>query len=83
MSEQGYGGAAVPKTLNVLDVSHPDHPRIIQSFAGVTAMAIGFDFNLLFFANNEGLWILKQLWAQPPVYPCGTSAALIPNPNGE
>jgi hypothetical protein len=73
----------VPRTINVLDVSHPEHPRVIQSFAGVTAIAISFDYNLLFFANNEGLWILKQQWAQPPVYPCGTLAALIPNPNCE
>ena len=74
---------AVPRTINVLDVSHPEHPRVIQTFNGVTAMAVSFDYNLLFFANNEGLWILKQQWAQPPVYPCGTSSAIIPNPNCE
>ena len=74
---------AVPRTINVLDVSHPEHPRVIQSFTGVTAMAISFDYNLLFFANNEGLWILKQQWAQPPVYPCGTLSAMIPAPNCE
>lgn len=45
---------AVPRTVNVLDISHPEHPQLIQSFAGVTAMAASFDFNLLFFANNEG-----------------------------
>lgn len=73
----------VPQTINVLDVSHPDHPRVIQSFNGVTAMVISFDYNLLFFANNEGLWILKQKWAQPPVYPCQTSSALTPLPNCE
>ena len=73
----------VPRTINVLDVSHPEHPRVIQTFTGVTAMAVSFDYNLLFFANNEGLWILKQQWAQPPVYPCGTSSAIIPNPNCE
>ncbi|HYA61653.1 MAG TPA: hypothetical protein VED66_00525 [Candidatus Sulfotelmatobacter sp.] len=74
---------AVPRTINILDVSHPEHPRVIQTFTGVTAMAISFDYNLLFFANNEGLWILKQQWAQPPVYACGSSSALIPNPNCE
>jgi hypothetical protein len=46
-------------------------------------MAVSFDNNLLFFANSEGLWILSQHWAQPPVYPCGSSSALIPNPNCE
>jgi len=73
----------VPGTIIVLGASHPDHPRVIQTFTGVTALAIRFDYNLVFFANNEGLWILKQQWAQPPVYPCGTSSALIPNPNCE
>jgi len=77
------GALAVPKTINVLDVSHPEHPHVIQSFTGVTAMAVSFDNNLLFFANSEGLWILSQHWAQPPVYPCGSSSALIPNPNCE
>jgi hypothetical protein len=74
---------AVPRTINVLDISHPEHPRVIQSFTGVTAMAVSFDYSLLFFANNEGLWILRQQWMQPPVYPCGTSSALIPAPNCE
>jgi hypothetical protein len=77
------GAPAVPKTINVLDVSHPEHPHVIQSFTGVTAMALSFDNSLLFFANSEGLWILSQQWAQPPVYPCGSSSALIPNPNCE
>jgi hypothetical protein len=77
------GAHAVPKTINVLDVSHPEHPHVIQSFIGVTAVAVSFDNNLLFFANSEGLWILSQHWAQPPVYPCGSSSALIPNPNCE
>jgi hypothetical protein len=74
---------AAPKTINVLDISHPDHPRVIQTFTGVTAMGVSFDHNLLFFANNEGLWILRQRWAQPPVDRCTTEAAMIPNPNCE
>ena len=74
---------AVPRTINVLDISHPERPQLIQSFAGVTAMAVSFDFNLLFVANNEGLWILRQQWMQPPVYPCGSLAPIVPNPNCE
>ena len=45
---------AVPRTINVLDISHPEHPQLIQSFTGVTALAASFDFNLLFLATNEG-----------------------------
>jgi len=82
-TSKAQSAPAVPRIINVLDVSHPEHPRVIQSFAGVTAIAVSFDFNLLFFANNEGLWILTQQWAQPPVYPCASSSALIPNPNCE
>lgn len=73
----------LPRTFNVLDISHPEHPQVIQSFAGVTAIAVSFDYNLLFFANNEGLWILRQQWMQPPVYPCGSSDALVAIPNCE
>ena len=47
----------------------------------VTAMAVSFDLNLLFFASNEGLWILRLQWTLPPVYLYGTSTALVPNPN--
>ena len=59
---------AVPRTIKVLHISHPEHPHLIRTFAGVTAMVVSFDFNLLFFANN-GLWILRQQWMQPPSIP--------------
>ena len=57
---------AVPRTVNVLDISHPEHHQLIQRFTGVAALAASFDFNLLFHAYNEGLWILRQQWMQPP-----------------
>jgi hypothetical protein len=72
-----------PKTIHVLDVSHPGHPRVIQTFDGVTAVASNFDSNLFFFTNSEGLWILREKWTQPPVYPCNSSSAINPLPNCE
>lgn len=72
-----------PKTIHVLDISHPGHPRVMQTFEGVTATASNFDSNLFFFANKEGLWILREKWTQPPVYPCTSSSSLTPLPNCE
>ena len=43
--------------------------RLIQGLTGVTAMAVSFDLNLLLFANNEGLWILRQQWMLPSSIP--------------
>jgi len=73
----------VPKTIAVLDISHPRRPRVIQTFTGVTATATNFDDNLFFFTNGEGLWILHEKWTQPPVYPCTSSSSLTPLPNCE
>jgi hypothetical protein len=73
----------VPKTIHVLDISHPGHPRVIQTFDGVTATASNFDNNLFFFTNSEGLWILREKWTQPPVYPCNSSSSLTPLPDCE
>jgi hypothetical protein len=83
VAESAPDASAVPRAINVLDISHPKNPRVIQTFNGVTAFKVSTDSNLVFFANGEGLWILKQHWAQPPVYPCSTSAVLTPNPNCE
>lgn len=73
----------VPKTIHILDSSHPGHPRVIQTFDGVTAVATKFDSNLFFFTSSEGLRILREKWTQPPVYPCTSSSAINPLPNCE
>ena len=58
-------GLALAETLNEPGArGSEDHQR-----SGVTALAVSFDFNLLFFANSEGLWILSQQWMQPPSIP--------------
>jgi hypothetical protein len=83
VAESSSDPSPVPRTVNVLDVSHPAHPRVIQTFSGITALTVSADHNLLLFANNEGLSVLAQHWAQPPVYPCTSGAVMIPNPNCE
>jgi hypothetical protein len=47
-------------TLTVLDLSDPTNPRTIQSFSGVTWTLADDARNLVYIANNDGLWILKH-----------------------
>lgn len=53
-----------PQTIRIMDFSDPRHPKIAREFAGVTA--IGRDRGLIFLANGEGLWILRQNFAPDP-----------------
>ncbi len=52
------------KTLALLDISNPAAPHITLRFAGVTAVSRDDSRNLLFIANNEGLWIVRHY--EPP-----------------
>jgi hypothetical protein len=47
-------------TLTLIDLSDPANPRTIQSFSGVTGTLADDARNLVYIANNEGLWILKH-----------------------
>ena len=46
-------------TLKVLDLNDPANPRTILSLSGVTSTLADDARNLVYIANNDGLWILK------------------------
>jgi LVIVD repeat len=48
------------ETLKVLDISDPAHPKVIQTFTGVTSTLQDPSRGLIFVANNDGLWILRH-----------------------
>ncbi len=52
------------ESVKLLDLSDPAHPKIVQSFNGVTAMLRDDSKNLVYLTNNDGLWVLKHIGNQ-------------------
>jgi len=48
------------ETVKVLDLTDPAHPKVIQTFTGVTSTLQDPSRGLIFVANNDGLWILRH-----------------------
>jgi hypothetical protein len=48
------------RTVKVLDLSDPANPRAVLSFSGVTSTLEDEARNLVYIANGEGLWILRN-----------------------
>ena len=48
------------ETVRVLDLTDPAHPKVIQTFTGVTSTLQDPSRGLIFLANNDGLWILRH-----------------------
>lgn len=74
------GGGAVSRSVRILDVSDPAHPRTVQSFSGVTSILADDARGMIYVANREGIWILSH----PQVLrrrPCSSSDAISPLPN--
>lgn len=57
--------AQVPQSIKIMDFSDPRNPKIAREFTGVTAMSRD-DRGLIFLANSEGIWILRQHLAEDP-----------------
>jgi hypothetical protein len=55
-----------PQTIRIMDFSDPLHPKVAREFAGVTAISRDERRGLIFLANPEGLWILRQTFAEDP-----------------
>jgi len=62
LSSDSSSPAAAPQTetVNVLDLSDPANPRTIESFPGVTSVLTEGPRNLVYFTNDQGLWILSM-----------------------
>jgi len=58
--------AAAPQTIRILDFSDPQHPKVMREFVGVTAINRDDRRGLIFVANPEGVWILRQNRAEDP-----------------
>jgi hypothetical protein len=63
------GGAAPQsalQTIKIMDFADPGHPKVAREFAGVTAVSRDERRGLIFVANAEGIWILRQTLAEDP-----------------
>jgi hypothetical protein len=54
------------QTLKIMDFSDPLHPRVAREFTGVTAIGRNDTRGLIFVANSDGIWILRQQLAEDP-----------------
>jgi len=72
------------ETVRILDLSDPAHPKVLQTFTGVTSTLQDPGRGLIYLANNDGLWILHH--ARPGLTPakgkrsCGSSDAIASMP---
>ena len=58
------------ETMQLLDVSDPKNPRVLQSFSGVTNVLADEGRRLVFIATaSDGLWILKRR-SRAATHPC-------------
>jgi len=72
------------ETVRVLDLTDPAHPKVLQTFTGVTSTLQDPGRGLIYLANNEGLWILSHkkpgLVPSKKKRPCGSEDALAAMP---
>jgi hypothetical protein len=72
------------ETVKILDLSDPAHPKVLQTFTGVTSILQDPSRGLIYLANNDGLWILNH--ARPGLTPakkkrpCGSEDAIASMP---
>jgi len=78
------GTSRTPQTVSVLDLADPAHPRVLQTFSGVTSTLPDMARNLIFIANADGLWIVRNRVGQSAYamrHRCTSEAALDPEPD--
>jgi hypothetical protein len=56
----------VSQTFRIMSFADPVHPVVKQQFDHVTALARDEKRGLIFLANDAGIWILQQKFAQDP-----------------
>jgi len=55
------------ETVRLLDLTDPAHPKVLQTFTGVTSILQDPGRGLIYLANNDGLWILNH--SRPGIKP--------------
>src|ERR1700739_4016368 len=72
------------ETVKILDLSDPAHPKVLQTFTGVTSILQDSSRGLIYLANNAGLWILNHappgLTPAKKKRPCGSEDAIASMP---
>jgi len=63
---EGQGAPANQPSAQTMDFSDPQTPKVDREFVGVTAMSRDESRGLIFIANPEGVWILRQRLAEDP-----------------
>ena len=67
-----------PQSLRVLDMSDPANPKTLQTFEGVTSVLADDSRDLIYIANNEGVWILRHVQGRPPRPKCDSESVFSP-----
>lgn len=57
---------AATQTYRIMSFLDPAHPTVKREFTGVTAIASDDKRGLIFLANNDGMWVLRQKFAMSP-----------------
>lgn len=55
-----------PSVVRIMNFTDPSHPKIAREFRGVTAITTDNHRRLIFLANSEGIWILREHFAEDP-----------------
>jgi hypothetical protein len=48
------------RDINILDLTNPSHPRVLETFKAVTAVLPDNGRNLIYIANNEGISLVQH-----------------------
>lgn len=78
------GQRPAAQRVNILDITDPQHPQVLQKFSGVTSVLADAEGNLIFIANGEGLWVVRHRTRQGAYarrHPCTSEAADMPEPD--
>ncbi len=72
------------ETVKILDLTDPEHPKVLHTFTGVTSILPDGNRGLIYLTNNDGLWILKH-YRQPIAVakrkqPCGSEDSVAAMP---
>ncbi len=66
-SEPAVATASQPlQTIRIMDFSDARNPKVAREFTGVTAISKDGGRGLIFVANADGIWILRQHFAEDP-----------------
>ncbi len=57
---------ASPVVVRIMNFTDPSHPTVAREFQGVTAITTDNHRRLIFLADSQGIWILRERFAEDP-----------------